>query len=226
MDKIFVFLYLLFFSALSAQNYSDDNLLGTWKLQYIDEKKIMSGISMKLKIDPETMIISNEFDEVNCSWSFSNNRKYIYCSNEKSDEDWLLVELTETKLVFVDKGKKMEFLKTSKYQKPVQKNPYAEVNKTETIEREKLLLGDWRLLKIDSKILTNKDYSLSFRPKGGLYYNFGGIPTPAFWVLNEDKKSLKITAYNGLSETWIINIFQADELKLYVEGKYYYFKRI
>jgi hypothetical protein len=226
MDKLLIFLYLFFFSVLTAQNYSDDNLLGSWKLQYIDGKKLLTGISMNLKIEPEAIIISNEFDEVNCSWSFSNNRKYIYCSNEKSDEDWLLVELTESKLVFVDSGKKMEFIKTAKYKKPVQKNPYAEVNKTETIEREKLLLGDWRLLKIDSKVLTNQDYSLSFRPKGGLYYNFGGIPTPAFWALNEDKKSLAITAFNGLSEKWIINTFQADELKLYVDGKYYYFKRI
>jgi len=200
-------------------------LLGTWKLQSMDAKKLMPGISMTLKVAPESMIISNDFDEINCSWSFSNDGKYIYCSNEKSDEDWLLLELSDTKLIVVDKGKKMEFLRTAAYKKPVQKDLYAEVKKTETVDREKLLLGDWNLIKIDSKDMNKEGFSLSFRPKGSIYYNFGGIPTPAFWSLNEDKKSLKITAYNGLSENWVINSFTNDELKLYVDRKYYIFFR-
>jgi hypothetical protein len=99
------------------------------------------------------------------------------------------------------------------------------VTKTASLERDKLLLGDWKLLKIDSKDVSKEALSLSFRPKGGIYYNFGGIPTPASWALNEDKKSLKITAYNGLSETWVINSFNKDELKIYADGKYYFFTR-
>ena len=225
MEKIIILLSFFLFSSIYAQNYSDDNLLGYWKLQNIDGKKISSGIAMNLNIEPEKMIISNNFEDINCNWSFSNNRKYIYCSNEKSDEDWLLVELTENRLVIVDNGKKMEFIKTAKYKKPLQRDPYAEVIKTESIERDKLLLGDWKLLKIDSKSLSSKNYSLSFRPKGGLSYNFGGIQTSASWILNDDKKSIKITAYNGLSETWVINSFNKDELKIYVAGKYYFFTR-
>jgi hypothetical protein len=229
MEKIILLLSFFLFSSIYAQNYSDDNLLGYWKIQNIDGKKLSSGIAMNLNIEPGKMIISNNFEEINCSWSFSNNRKYIYCSNEKSDEDWLLVELTESRLVIVDKGKKMEFLKTAKYNGPLQRDSYAEVNKTESIEIEKHLLGDWRLIKIDSKVMKNNEYSLSFRPKGGLSYNFEGIQTSASWALNDDKKSLKITAFNGLSETWvitwIINTFQADEMKLYVAGKYYFFIR-
>jgi hypothetical protein len=216
---------LLFLNPLFAQNESNDKLLGTWKLQSIDVKKLMTGISMTLKVEPERMIISNEFDEINCSWAFSNNGKYIYCSNEKSDEEWLLIELSDNRLIVVDKGKKMEFLRTAVYKKPLQKDIFAEVNKTESVDREKLLLGDWNLKKIDSKDMSKAQFSLSFRPKGGIYYNFGGIPTPASWALNEDKKSLTITAYNGLSETWVINSFNKDELKIYVDGKYYFFTR-
>jgi hypothetical protein len=224
--RLILFLALLFFfNPLFAQNESGDKLLGTWKLQSMDAKKLLPGLSMTLKVEPESMIISNEFDEINCSWAFSNNGKYIYCSNEKSDEDWLLIELSDSRLVFMDKGKKMEFLKTEKFRKPVSKDHFADVTKTASLERDKLLLGDWKLLKIDSKDVSKEALSLSFRPKGGIYYNFGGIPTPASWALNEDKKSLKITAYNGLSETWVINSFNKDELKIYVDGKYYFFTR-
>ncbi len=224
--RLILFLAIIFFfNPLFAQNESKDKLLGSWKLQSMDAKKLMPGISMSLKVEPETMIISNDFDEINCSWAFSNNGKYIYCSNDKSDEEWLLIELSDTRLIVVDKGKKMEFLRTAAYKKPLQKDIFAEVNKTETVDREKLLLGDWNLVKIDSKDISNAQYSLSFRPKGGIYYNFGGIPTPASWALNEDKKSLTITAYNGLSETWVINSFDKDELKIYVAGKYYFFTR-
>lgn len=225
MRLIFLLSLIIYLQPLIAQNYSNEKLFGSWKLQSVDAKKLMSGISMTLKVEPETMIISNDFDEINCSWAFSNNGKYIYCSNEKSDEEWLLIELSDNRLIVVDKGKKMEFLRTAAYKKPVQKDIFAEVNKTETVDREKLLLGDWNLIKIDSKDMSKAQYSLSFRPKGGIYYNFGGIPTPASWALNEDKKSLTITAYNGLSETWVINSFNKDELKIYADGKYYFFTR-
>jgi hypothetical protein len=128
--RLILFLALLFFlNPLFAQNESNDKLLGTWKLQSIDAKKLMTGISMTLKVEPERMIISNEFDEINCSWAFSNNGKYIYCSNEKSDEEWLLIELSDNRLIVVDKGKKMEFLRTAAYKKPVQKDIFAEVIK-------------------------------------------------------------------------------------------------
>jgi hypothetical protein len=224
--RFILFLAIIFFlNPLFAQNDSKDKLLGSWKLQSMDAKKLMPGISMSLKVEPETMIILNDFDEINCNWAFSNNGKYIYCSNDKSDEEWQLIELSDTRLIVVDKGRKMEFLRTAAYKKPVQKDIFAEVNKTETVDREKLLLGDWNLVKIDSKDISKAQYSLSFRPKGGIYYNFGGIPTPASWALNEDKKSLTITAYNGLSETWVINSFDKDELKIYVAGKYYFFTR-
>ncbi len=224
--RLILFLAIIFFlNPLFAQDESKDKLLGSWKLQSMDAKKLMPGISMSLKVEPETIIISNDFDEINCNWAFSNNGKYIYCSNDKSDEEWLLIELSDTRLIVVDKGKKMEFLRTAAYKKPLQKDIFAEVNKTETVDREKLLLGDWNLEKIDSKDISNAQYSLSFRPKGGIYYNFGGIPTPASWALNEDKKSLTITAYNGLSETWVINSFNKDELKIYADGKYYFFTR-
>jgi hypothetical protein len=191
----------------------------------MDAKKLLPGLSMTLKVEPESMIISNEFDEINCRWAFSNNGKYIYCSNEKSDEDWLLIELSDSRLVFMDNGKKMEFLKTEKYIRPVSNDHFADLTRTASLERDKLLLGDWKLQKIDSKDVSKEALSLSFRPKGGIYYNFGGIPTPASWSLNEDKKSLKITAYNGLSETWVINSFNRDELKIYADGKYYFFTR-
>lgn len=178
---------------------------------------------MDLIVEPDKMLISNDFDEINCSWTFSENRKYIYCSNEKSDEDWLLLELTDTKLLFVDKGKKMEFLKTAKYKKPIEKDPYANLSNTEIIDREKYLIGDWKLIKINEKMLGKDEISLSFRPKGALYWNFWGMPSSATWSLNEDKKSMSITAYNGQSEQWIIHSFKTNELKCYVADKYYYF---
>jgi hypothetical protein len=223
MKKIYLLFFIGCFHLLNAQNYSNGNLLGTWKLQSIDGKKLSAGITMDLIVEPDKMLISNDFDEINCSWTFSENRKYIYCSNEKSDEDWLLLELTDTKLLFVDKGKKMEFLKTAKYKKPIQKDPYANLSNTDIIDSEKYLIGDWKLIKINEKMLGKDEISLSFRPKGALYWNFWGMPSSATWSLNEDKKSMLVTAYNGQSEQWIIHSFKTNELKCYVADKYYYF---
>lgn len=225
MNRILFFLFAISIQPLFGQNVSLEKLLGTWKLQNIDSKKLVSGISMTLKVEPETMLISNEFDEIKSNWEFSENGKYIYYSNDKSDEDWLLIELSDTKLIIEERGVKMEFLKTEKYKKNIVEDPYDNLNKTDIIDRDKLILGDWKINKIESQDKTKDGLSLSFRPKGSMYYNFGAMPTPANWTLNNDKKSLTITAYNSISEIWVINKFSKDELILYIDKKRYFLSR-
>lgn len=117
MKNIYLLLFLLLAQSIAAQNHSEETFLGCWKLTSVNGKKISAGIVMNLVVEPGKMSINNEFEVVNCSWVFSDNMQYIYCSNDKSDEDWQLLELSESRLLFVDKGQKMEFMKTAKYKK-------------------------------------------------------------------------------------------------------------
>ena len=61
MRLILLLSLIIYLQPLIAQNYSNEKLFGSWKLQTVDAKKLMSGISMYLKVEPETMIISNDF---------------------------------------------------------------------------------------------------------------------------------------------------------------------
>ena len=222
MSIIFLFISIVLF----AQDFDPSMFPGTWKLELMNAKDLPNVIDLQLEVSEETMILKSPTEEVSCSWAFSPDRKFIYSSNEKSDEEWKILELTDKKLVFLDKDQKMQFVKTVVYKRPKTAEELDPML-LEGIEisSEKQLYGDWKLVKIEKDVLDQDDLGINLRPKGGMHYTFFATDSPASWILNEDKKSLTITAFNGLEEKWVIKHFTGSELLIYTGGKNFTFKR-
>lgn len=226
MKNIFCFLMLLFTTISFAQGFDESKFLGTWTLETMNGKALDKGIAMKLVVEEGNLAMMSPNQTVDCEWSFSPDKTHIYSSNERSDEEWKIIELTENKLVFSDRGQKMQFKKVASYQKPkTEEELDPNILTGVAIESEKQLLGDWHIVKADGKDIAKENLGFSFRPKGGMLYRFLAMDTPASWELSEDKKIILITAFNGLTEKWVIRKYADKELVIYVSGKLFSCKR-
>jgi hypothetical protein len=221
--RCLILLFLLSSLSSSAQVADQTKLYGSWTLIKFRDKPI-DGFEMNLFIKESQIIISNGFQTIESSYALSNNKKYILCSNDDGDEEWKVLSLSSDKLILDDRSNKMEFIKTGVYNAEIDDELTLGIGDHNIIENEKLILGYWVLAEIDGK-LTEKKLSLSFRPRGSVYYNFMEIETAASWSLSEDKKSINMVAYNGQSEIWKVKNYRTGFLQIATHGKIYTFVR-